>query len=154
MNPRIELAIFNLITLALIASCTRHESKYTKINPAKLEKRDGETNPFIVLTLEAEKRLDIQVDKIGQVHLVQGKRSFQFPASSILYDTFGKTWVYVRQSDTSSQSVYHRVEVELIKVDRKVAFVAADKNGQTFTTYLIVSVGAAELLGTESGVGK
>ena len=154
MNSKISLNVIGLSAMLMLIGCSQHEVKYTKVQPAKLEKREGEKNPFLILTPEAEKRLGIQVNGIGKVLAIRGKKTFQVPLSSILYDERGRNWIYFRQSESSNSPIFHRVEVELVHVDDKVAYIDASRNTQILTKFSIVSVGAAELLGTESGVGK
>lgn len=135
----------SILLICFAASgCVRSEKKYTKIQPAKVEKREGEKLPYVVLTPEAETRLGIQTEKLIRT---PGKQSFQVPASSVLYDEKGRNWIYVRVGDSAT---FHRTEIELVKVEGSFAFVStSEKEGSS-----IVTVGAAELIGTESGVGK
>jgi multidrug efflux pump subunit AcrA (membrane-fusion protein) len=68
------------------------------------------------------------------------------PYGAILYDTQGGTWLYVR----SGTNVYTRRRVE---VDHVVGDIAVIARGLTAGAEVVVA-GAAELFGTEFGVGK
>jgi RND family efflux transporter MFP subunit len=72
-------------------------------------------------------------------------KGLSLPASAILYDVQGGTWVYVN----TGPHLYRRQRVELVETVRDSAFVSrgvapGDK---------VVVQGAAELFGTEFGVG-
>jgi hypothetical protein len=136
----------SLLFAATLQACNHHGKRYIKIQPARVETRFGEKIPYVVLTPEAEIRLGIVVVKMEKCQSIHGKSTCSLPVSSILYDETGRNWVYLRKGNQT----YHRVEVELLKVDGKSAFVSSQSSGDA----LVVSVGAAELLGTESGVGK
>ena len=74
------------------------------------------------------------------------RKSLVVPASAILYDIHGGTWVYVN----TSPHVYQRQRVELLEMAGGSAFLARgiEKGAK------VVSAGAAELFGTEFGAGK
>lgn len=68
------------------------------------------------------------------------------PVSAVLYDIYGGTWVYRR----SSPQTYERLRVEMSHVVDNMAVVRRGvKAGDD-----VVTAGAAELFGTEFGVGK
>ncbi len=74
------------------------------------------------------------------------EKGLTVPRSSILYDIHGGTWVY--QNTKKNQFIRRRIELQTIVDD--VAVLARGPDAGTE----IVSVGAAELFGTEFGVGK
>lgn len=74
------------------------------------------------------------------------ERSLVVPYSSILYDMYGGAWVY----QTSEPHVYVRRRVELLHVLGELAILS---RGPAIGAN-VVSAGAAELFGTEFGVGK
>ena len=129
------LVVSVLCCLALV-SCIASEKPHTKISPSKVEKSEVGL-PTVTLTPDAEKRLGIEVTGIDQNTL---------PASSILYDASGKNWVYVRLAPNQ----YQRQEITLRRIQGTAAVVESTlKAGSE-----CVSIGAAELYGTEFGVGK
>ena len=72
--------------------------------------------------------------------------SLVVPFSAILYDTFGGTWVY--ENPAPDTFVRRRVEVKNVVHDEAVITRGLAVGSP------VVSVGAAELFGTEFGVGK
>ena len=85
--------------------------------------------------------------KVGvTLALKSAEKSLIVPYSAILYDMYGSTWVY----ENTEPQVYVRRRVELRHVSDKLAVLS---RGPTAGTK-VVSAGAAELFGTEFGVGK
>ena len=72
-------------------------------------------------------------------------KGLAFPASAILYDVQGGTWVYV----SAGAHVYRRQRVELMETVRDVAFVSRGVKADD----KVVVQGATELFGTEFGAG-
>jgi cobalt-zinc-cadmium efflux system membrane fusion protein len=74
------------------------------------------------------------------------QESLVVPYSSILYDMYGSAWVYVN----TGPRVYVRRRVELLYVFGELAVLSRGPEVGS----QVVSAGAAELFGTEFGVGK
>jgi RND family efflux transporter MFP subunit len=73
------------------------------------------------------------------------RNSLNVPASAILYDIQGGTWVYVNEGP----HIYRRQRVELIEMRAGSAFLSRGlQDGDK-----VVTAGAAELFGTEFGAG-
>ncbi len=140
------LFLSSLFFVFTLQGCHQHEKKYVKIQPAKIETHSDGKVPLITLTPEAEKRLGIVVVQMEPHPPIHAKNAYSLPVSSILYDERGRNWVYLRQDEHT----YSRLEVDLLEVDGKSALISSQPNRDAW----VVSVGAAELLGTESGVGK
>jgi hypothetical protein len=98
----------------------------------------------LTLTAKAVQRLGIQTTPISQT-TIAGKRGKVVPYGAVLYDADGNTFVYV----SSAPNTYLRepITVDFIQGDRAV-LTAGPAAGTA-----IVTVGAAELYGTETGVG-
>jgi hypothetical protein len=135
-----------LLALPQLSACTQTAAEATGgQEPAKVERVEGSENVSrLTLTPKAVERLGIQTTPVRE-QTVAGKRRKVVPYGALLYDADGKTWVYV----TSAPNVYVRepITVDLIEGDRAV--LAAGPTAGT----AVVSVGAAELYGTETGVG-
>jgi len=85
--------------------------------------------------------------KVGvTITLRTREQSLVVPYPSILYDIYGGTWVY--QND--EPHVYVRQRVEVLHVLGDLAILS---RGPALGAK-VVSAGAAELFGTEFGVGK
>jgi len=85
--------------------------------------------------------------KVSVTLILKGKEeSLVVPYSSILYDMYGSAWVY----QNTEPRVYVRQRVELLHVLEELAILS---RGPAVGSK-VVSAGAAELFGTEFGVGK
>jgi hypothetical protein len=136
MKHRHSILIISICCSFAVSGCIASEKARTKISPSKVEK--SETGlPTVTLTPDAEERLGIEVKTIEQNTL---------PASSVLYDPSGRNWIYVRLAPNQ----YQRQEITLRKIQGTVAIVESTLKVGTECVF----IGAAELYGTESGVGK
>lgn len=133
--------IFIFIIIVAFVSCMKSKHKSEKIQPAKVEKREGQDLPDVILTEKAVQRLGIAIKKLLPEKSVQ-----HIPVSAILYDTKGMAWVYLNISPRT----YHRQKVELIEVIKETAII---KNNLSVGSDVVIE-GAAELFGAEHGVGK
>ena len=135
-----------LIAVPQLSACTQTSAEATGgAEPAKVEHVEGsEDVSRLTLTAKAAERLDIQTAPVRE-ETVAGKRRKVVPYGAVLYLADGKTSVYV----TSAPNVYVRepITVALIEGDRAIL-----SAGPAVGT-VVVSVGAAELYGTETGVG-
>ena len=141
------LAILGLlVALPQLSACTQTAAEGTSgEEPATVEHVEGsEDVSRLTLTPKAVERLGIQTTPLRE-EKVAGKQRKVVPYGAVLYDADGKTSVYV----TSAPNVYVRepITVELIEGDRAIL-----SAGPAVGT-VVVSVGAAELYGTETGVG-
>jgi membrane fusion protein, heavy metal efflux system len=91
--------------------------------------------------LRPGQRLNVQLPARSKV-----RDTLQVPASAILYDIHGGTWVYVAEPEHT----YRRQRVEVLDTQGGFAFLArgVPRNAR------VVTAGAAELFGTEFGAGK
>ena len=141
------LAILGLlVALPQLSACTQTAAEGTSgEEPATVEQIEGsEDVSRLTLTPKAVERLGIQTTPLRE-DKVAGKQRKVVPYGAVLYDADGKTSVYV----TAAPNVYVRepITVELIEGDRAIL-----SAGPAVGT-VVVSVGAAELYGTETGVG-
>ena len=91
--------------------------------------------------LVAGQRVSVELTRVGA-----GKPQKIVPYSSVLYDVRGSTWVYT--SPKPLVFVRHAITIDFI--DRDTAVLT---DGPSVGTK-VVSVGAAELIGAETGIGK
>ncbi len=135
-----------LIALPQLSACTQTSAEATSgAEPAKVEAVEGsEDVSRLTLTAKAVERIGIQTTPISEV-TVAGKRRKVVPYGAVLYDAEGKTSVYV--SSAPNTYVREPITVDFIQGDRAV-LTAGPAAGTA-----IVTVGAAELYGTETGVG-
>jgi hypothetical protein len=107
----------------------------------RVEKVPGTDVSRVVLTADAMRRLGIQTTA---VRVEQGRTVI--PYAAVLYDQSGATWTYTNPEPLVY--VRQRITVENITGERAVLS-TGPPDGTT-----VVTVGVAELYGTELGVGK
>lgn len=132
-------AVLQLSEAAMSASGTGETAK--KDRPSQVEAIDGSNVKRVTLTEKAAKRLDIQTGEVGN----EGAGQLTTPYSSVLYDTGGRTWVYT----VLKPLTYVRQSIVVKAIKGENAYL---KEGPPAGTR-IVTVGVAELYGTEKGVG-
>jgi hypothetical protein len=131
-----------LILAALtVSACqdTSEEAAASKNEPAKVVPVAGTDLNRIILTAEAAERLDIQT---APVRDVEGETVI--PYSAVVYEPDGETWTYTRLEPLTF--VRHSITIDRIAGDQ--AFLSDGPQPGTE----VVTVGAAELYGTELGV--
>ncbi len=123
-----------------LAACAAESAEAPAEEPAAVEEIPGTELSRITLSASAGERLGIQTEAVGGegTHLT-------LPYAAVLYDSEGKTWAYA----TPEENVFVRHEIVIDRVDGEVAFVAEGPPAGTE----VVTTGAAELFGTETGVG-
>jgi hypothetical protein len=131
-----------LILAALgVSACqdTSEEAAASKNEPATIEPVEGTDLNRITLTAEAAERLDVQTVSVRDV---EGKTVI--PYSAVIYDPEGGTWTYT--SPEPLTFLRHSIAIE--RIDGEQAFLSDGPQPGT----AVVTVGAAELYGTELGV--
>jgi hypothetical protein len=112
--------------------------------PVTVSTIEGSDLKLVQLVTRSAERLGIQTEPVRQ-DLVDGERRLVIPYAALLYDEHGDTWVFTNTEGLSfiRQSVI---------VDRIVGDLAILTDGPTSGT-LVVTLGASELYGAETGVG-
>jgi hypothetical protein len=129
----------------LIAACGQASGGTAKKeSPATVEKGDGGINR-VTLTEKAAERLAIQTTQVREEQ-VDGIQRKIIPYAAVIYDLQGKTWTYT--SPAHLTFVREAITVDHIDGDRVVL-----SDGPAPGTE-IVTVGVAELYGTDTGIGK
>lgn len=131
--------------MSAISACGRSAEAETKVEPAKLEPIAGTEFNRVILTEKAAQRLDIQTDLVREEQ-VDGSQRMVVPYAAVIYGLTGETWVYV----SPEPLIYYR---EPITVDYIEGDIAVLVDGPPVGTE-VVTVGVAELFGTDTGVGK
>ena len=160
-----------LIVVGVGASaCTQKSEMPAQSKPAKTEAVQGTDLSRVTLSPKAAERLDIKTAAMRDEQVKARKSSAAdvvakptaasagakervdvamsstrkvVPTSAVLYDAKGKTWVYTNPEPLVF--VRHAVSIDYIDGDRAVLL-----DGPASGT-AVVTVGAAELLGTEYG---
>jgi hypothetical protein len=147
MHSKRWIAILGLlIAVPQLSACTQTSAEATGgAEPAKVEHVEGSSDVSrLTLTAKAAERLGIQTAQVRE-QKVAGKQRKVIPYGALLYDSKGDTYVYV----TAQPLTYVR---EPVTVDYIGAGSVVLTDGPAAGT-VVVSVGAAELYGTETGVG-
>lgn len=148
LNQRLALLSVLIVSAPLLAACQK-QSDYEFIEPAHVEHVEGSDVVEVTLTEDAIKRIDLQtaVVRETQVSGSAGEVTTRkvVPYSALMYGPNGETWVYVSPEPGKFQRF--PVDVDHIKDDMAVLSSGPDED----TT--VASVGAAELYGTETGMG-
>ena len=139
------IAVLLIFATLLLAACSGSTSAAAKIEPALVEPIEGTEFNRLTLTDKAVERLDIQTDAVREEQ-VNGAVRMVIPYSAILYDLNGETWAYTNPEPNT----YIRAPITIESIDGDMVFLT--DGPATGTT--IVTVGAAELFGADTGVGK
>jgi hypothetical protein len=114
--------------------------------PAKVEHLEESGLSRLILTPKAAERLDIKVVPAAEAMVARSASQRKVvPYAAVLYDANGDTWVYT--SPEPQVFVRYKVNVEYIDADQAVL-----TDGPPLGTP-VVTVGAAELFGTEFEIG-
>jgi hypothetical protein len=140
---RWAVAVLVAASAAGVTGCSAEASSTASaVKPAKVEKIEGSELKRITLTEKAAQRLDIQTtdvrDHAGQLVM---------PYAALIYDANGGTWAYTNPEPL----VYLREPVAVVRIDADLVVLAS---GRPAVGTAVVTVGAAELFGTELGLGK
>jgi hypothetical protein len=138
----IRRSVLALATLAalLVGACGQAPSEPTEPDPAIVEAIDGSALKRVTLSDEAVERLGIETSPVTAAggHLM-------VPSSTVLYDQDGQAWVYTNPEG----HVYLRSQITILDTTGDETVLSAGPPAQT----PVVTVGVAELYGTELGVG-
>jgi hypothetical protein len=144
---RRALVAIGLLAIGLqLSACSQRsaEAEGPAAEPAKVEHVEGTEVTRLTLTAKAAERLGVKTKPILAGKLGDATRRV-IPYSAVLYDANGDTWVYTNPEPLAY--VRERVTVDYIQGDQAVLIDGPPKGTP------VVTVGAAELYGTEFGVG-
>lgn len=109
--------------------------------PALIKPVAGSQIPQLQLTERAVQRLGIVTQPVRQTTMTGQPAHEVIPYSAVVYDTDGSTWAYVN----TAARTYERKPIAVTEIDGATALLSAGPAAGT----AVVTVGAAELLGTE-----
>lgn len=116
----------------------------SKVESATVERIDA-TTVRLRLTEEAVRKLDIQTGALGQTQVARSGMRKVIPYAAVIYDADGRTWAYTNPEPLT----YVRQSITIETIDRDQAVLS---EGPAVGT-AVVTLGAAELHGVETGVG-
>ncbi|HYY08885.1 MAG TPA: hypothetical protein VFA25_09820 [Actinomycetota bacterium] len=140
-----------LILVALLGpACTKASIEEPGgTSAASVEPIEGSDVARVTLSAGAMRRLDIQTAPVREIHgrlERAGKARTEIPYAAVLYDPNGNTWTYTNPEPR----VFIRSPVSIERIVGSHAFLSSGPPAGT----TVVTVGAAELLGTEYEVGE
>ena len=140
MSPK-HLSVAGLVigAAAILAGCATATPAETP--PALIKPVAGSQIPQLQLTERAVQRLGIVTQPVRPTTTAGQPGREVIPYSAVVYDTDGSTWTYVN----TAARTYERKPITVTEIDRETALLSA---GPAVGT-AVVTVGAAELLGTE-----
>ena len=143
MNVRRRLvALAGPLTMGLVvAACGTSPAPSAEEPPAEVETIEGSELSRITLSEQAAQRLGIATEAVTET----ASDLLAIPYAAVLYDAEGKTWAY----ESPDENVFVRSEIVVDRIEGELAYLA---EGPPVGTE-VVTVGAAELYGTETGVG-
>lgn len=134
-----------IVTAMVVAACGQSSSNTApKPEAVVVEKIEGSDLERLSLSAKAAERLGLQTAPVD-ASPTGGSGRTVVPYSAVVYDPNGATWTYTSPEDL----VFVRHEVTVDRISDDVAILTA---GPAIGT-LVVTVGAAELWGVETGVG-
>src|SRR5687767_10344475 len=141
MTPaRTRLLATGFGVILSIAGCSQETGAPAAEEPAFVEEVPGSELSRITLSQLAAERLGIETASVGTLGGL-----LTIPYTALLYDSEGRTWTYT----SPETNVFVRHEVVVDRIEGDVAVVAEGPPEGT----AVVTIGAAELFGTETGVG-
>jgi len=145
LRPGGTIAALIVAALALTGcSDTSAQDEGGSTDVATVEPIDGTDVARVTLSEDAARRLDITTAPITELG---GRRArTAMPYAAVLYDPNGDTWAYTNPEPL----VFVRSSITVVTIEGNRAILSA---GPTAGTE-VVTVGAAELLGTEYEVGE
>lgn len=150
-SPRRRLLALVAATVAaasLSACADPPEASAKKNEPVKVEKIAGTDLSKLILEARSAERIGVKLEPVGaRPGAAEGEPERPtVPYGAVLYDATGATFVYTNTEPLTF--VRHPIVVDVIQGP------TAMLNAGPPTGTLVVTVGGAELLGIEFGVGK
>jgi hypothetical protein len=147
MSPMRAGLVLTLVAGMSLSACTRASSSGSAdIPPVRVERVSGSEYGRVILSTRAAERLGIMTEPVRAMPVAGTQAAETIPYAALLYGSGGETWTYTNPSPLTF--VRSRVTVE--HIDGAVA-VLSDGPAPGMA---VVTVGAAELLGAENGVGQ
>lgn len=141
---RILFVVLTLLLGLTLAACGQEPVEAAHDSPATVEEIEGSELKKITLTAHAAERLDIQTAEVERT-TVDGADRLAIPYGAVVWDASGATWTYT----SPEELVFVRAPISLERIDGDEAILTDGPAPGT----VVVHVGAAELWGTETGVG-
>jgi len=140
-----RLAVPLMIALLGVGGCSgQQEAAASTPQPAQVQSIEGSDLHRVTLTEQAMDRVGIQTVAV-RAATAPSKLTI-IPVSAVIYDPQGRSWTYI----VPDVRTFMRQAIVIDHIDGTNAFL---KSGPSVGSQ-VVTVGSAELLGTEYGVGE
>lgn len=135
----ISRLLFVIVILSglLLSACGPKTSTTEFIPPSKLEKIEGTDLSKVILTEKAAERIGLETVAVS---------GNEVPYAAVIYDIEGNTWVYTNPEPLT----FVRQPIVIDRIEGDTAFLAEGLPSELN----VVTVGVAEIYGTETGVSK
>jgi hypothetical protein len=157
VNRRVWFVIVLSMACAALIGCgvTTGTPQSAVPQPSRVQPISGTNLNRVLLTPKAAARLGIRTEAVRKAPAVAGAKSQQtvVPQAAVIYEADGSEWVYSALPSTDTDATegwltFERKPVIVAKIDGDEVVL---RSGPPEGTQ-VVTVGAAELLGTEDGV--
>ena len=128
-----------------LAACSQTTVEAAPEKASVVEPIEGTELNRVILSQKAVERLDIQTTQLREEQ-VDGAQRLVIPYGALIYGVNGDTWMYINPEPLT----YVREPITVDYIDGDMVVLA---DGPAISTE-VVTVGAAELFGTDTGVGK
>ena len=143
-SNRWMVAVLMIIVSLQLVACGQTPASEESSPPARVEHL-GQGLNRVILTAEAAKRLGIETALVSNAQ-VGGKQQEVVPYAAVYYDLNGASWVYMIPEPLT----YVRASITVDSITGDVAVLSKGPAAGT----AVVTVGATELYGTETGVSE
>ena len=147
MKKWMGVVLMAFICLTLVA-CGGSSEAATKEQPAIVEAVEGSEFNRITLTERAAERLGIASEPVREEAVENGTKRV-VPYAAIIYGVHGETWAYTRDLG-ENPLIFMRIPLTVERIEGDVAILAEGPEPGVE----VITVGVAELYGTDTGVGK
>ena len=121
----------------LLSACGPKEATKEKISPSELEPIEGTDLSKVILTEKAAERIGVETVSASGTEV---------PYAAVIYDIEGNTWIYTNPEPLT----FVREQIIIDHIEGNTAFLAESLPAELN----VVTVGVAEIYGTETGVSK
>lgn len=121
----------------LLSACGAKSATSEKVVPSKLEPIEGTDLSKVILTEKAAERIGVETVSASGTEV---------PYAAVIYDIEGNTWIYTNPEPLT----FVREQIVIDYITGDTAFLTESLSGEL----TVVTVGVAEIYGTETGVSK
>jgi hypothetical protein len=121
----------------LLSACGPSTATTEKVAPSKLEPIEGSELQRVILTEKAAERIGLETVSVS---------GLEVPYQAVIYDIEGNTWIYTMPEPLT----FVREPIMIDRIEGDTAILSESLSSE----FNVVTVGVAEIYGTETGVSK